>query len=276
MASSWSRRPSQGAGQQSRPDGLVDPMSDRPRVRSLYVEYDAMEQIRRDLQKGAAEAARADRSRRNRARRRRAWIRRTARRAASGVMFTARTSAALARRLIVAIIRRSIWLTRLAGERLLRAASRSKGALPRKARNVRSETEEEYPRVAALEHPTANARDVELAELDRRQLWLREKRLGPDHPDIGVLSLVVARHERSRGERLRARFLYERAFTVTARSLGRDHPDVTAVAHELADLAREAGDLEQAAMWESDRPGPQSVSERSARSTLRAPHADER
>jgi hypothetical protein len=87
--------------------------------------------------------------------------------------------------------------------------------------------------------------------LDRRQLWLRENSLGQDHPDVGLLALVVARRERERGERLRARFHYERALTITAQSLGRDHPEVTAVAAELADLARETGDVEQAAAWES-------------------------
>jgi len=97
----------------------------------------------------------------------------------------------------------------------------------------------------------AEDRDAHIADLDRRQLWLRENNLGQDHPDVGLLALVVARRERERGQRLKARFLYERALTITARSLGRDHPEVTAVAAELADLAREIGDLEQAATWES-------------------------
>jgi hypothetical protein len=239
----------------------------------MYVEYDAMEQLRRDLQKSAAEAARADRNRRNRARRRRARIRRSARWVARRAALTMRTAARLARqstativqhsgRLTVAIVQHSIRATRFASVWLLRLAVRSARrsvASPRPRTMLAEErppsaaprTVDERPPSAAPGPPTVNDRDVEIAELDRRQLWLRENSLGRDHPDIALLALVVARRERSRGQRLRARFLYERALSITQRSLGAHHPDVIAITSELAELAHESGDLEQAASWES-------------------------
>lgn len=192
-----------------------------------------------------------------------------------------RTSARFARLWTTAMLRQSRRSARFALEQLERIARWSIAALRAwAARFAESRTKSREDRIALpliadavpdARLPRSNAiapvkrtpsrmteheqpvddRDAHIAELDRRQLWLRESSLGQDHPDVGLLALVVARRERERGERLRARFLYERALMITCRSLGRDHPEVTAVAAELADLARETGDLEQAATWES-------------------------
>ena len=257
----------------------VTPTNDRPRVQSMYVEYDAMEQLRRELKKSAAEVARADRNRRRRARRTRARIRRQSRWAARKAVVVLRASAGLARRWTIVMIRQSIRAAYFAVEHVERGARSSISAAHGLAARVSaSRTKPRSDRIplpmttAAIPdapptplkamaplRPTrtgepqqlADDRDAHLAELDRRQLWLRENTLGQDHPDVRLLALVVARREREGGERLRARFLYERALTITVRSLGRDHPEATAVAAELADLAREMGDLEQAATWES-------------------------
>jgi hypothetical protein len=246
----------------------------------MYIEYDAMEQLRRDLQKGAAEVARADRNRRRRARRTRARIRRQSRWVARKAVVAMRASARFARRWTAVMLRRSIRVTHFAVEHLERgarssisaarelaarvSASRTKWRSNRTPLRMTADAVPDAPtvplKVMAPLKPTsrtgeqqqlADDRDAHIAELDRRQLWLRENTLGADHPDVGLLALVVARRERQRGERLRARFLYERALTITVRSLGRGHPEAIAVAAELADLARETGDLEQAATWES-------------------------
>jgi len=291
MESFSSRRPNRGGPHDTRRSDFVAPSIERSRVQSMYVEYDAMEQLRRDLQKGAAEVARADRNRRRRARRARARLRRHARWAARTAAVGMRMSARLAGRWTTAMLRWSRRSARFALAQLERVARWSSAALRASAARAsaarvsaarvsasrpRSRVRQtplrmtadaipdaELPGLKALapvkqlasytaEHlQPADDRDAHIADLDRRQLWLRENNLGQDHPDVGLLALVVARRERERGQRLRARFLYERALTITARSLGRDHPEVTAVAAELADLAREIGDLEQAATWES-------------------------
>jgi hypothetical protein len=262
----------------------VTSTNDRPRIQSVYVEYDVMEQLRRDLQKSAAEAARVDKNHRNRARRRRAWIRRSARRIARRAALTMRTAAWRASqltatiihhsgrltvaivqhsgRLTVTIVQHSIRATRFAGVWLLRLAVRSARrsfASPRPRTIIAEErppsaaprSVDERPPSAAPGQPSVNNRDIEIGKLDRRQLWLRENSLGRDHPDIALLALIVARRERSRGERLRARFLYERALSISQQNLGAYHPDVIAITSELAELAHESGDLEQAASWES-------------------------
>jgi len=94
-------------------------------------------------------------------------------------------------------------------------------------------------------------RDSQLEELDRRQLELREHRLGGDHPDLALLVQVVAERSRARGDRPAARFLYERALGITERALGPEHPAVAEISETLAELSLEAGDLVAAARWRS-------------------------
>jgi hypothetical protein len=221
----------------------------------MYVEYDAMEQLRRDLKRGAEQSARADTRRRRRARRARARLRRMARSVAKNVVFALRRSATLARRWTAVMLQQSKWTTRRVGERLARAA-RTAANSAASARLERATADERQApagpeRPARWVEPAAIDRETEIAELDRRQLWLRENNLGQDHPDVGLLALVVARRERSRGNRLQARFLYERALAIIERSLGPRHPEVNAIASELAELAHESGDLERAVSWES-------------------------
>src|SRR6185295_11747773 len=233
MESSSSRRPNWGGSHDAEKD-LVAPAIDRSRVRSIYVEYDAMEQLRRDLQKGAAEVARADRNRRRRVRRARARLRRQSRRAAKYAVVSVRACASLAGRSAAALLRRSIRLTQLAVEhveRYARSAISAAGAsstrmsaaranrMPRRLladvaqpphapltpfevvvppqsaplKTVMS-LPPTAPKPAPVEH--ADDRDSQIAELDRRQLWLRENSLGRDHADVGLLALVVARRER--------------------------------------------------------------------------------
>jgi hypothetical protein len=94
-------------------------------------------------------------------------------------------------------------------------------------------------------------RDSQLEELDRRQLELREHRLGGDHPDLALLVQVVAERSRARGDGPAARFLYERALGITERALGSEHPAVAEISETLAELALETGDPVAAARWRS-------------------------
>jgi len=94
-------------------------------------------------------------------------------------------------------------------------------------------------------------RDSQLEELDRRQLELREHRLGGDHPDLALLVQVVAERSRARGDGPTARFLYERALGITERALGSDHPAVAEISETLAELSLETGDPVAAARWRS-------------------------
>ncbi|MCP5197002.1 MAG: tetratricopeptide repeat protein [Gammaproteobacteria bacterium] len=77
-------------------------------------------------------------------------------------------------------------------------------------------------------------RYAEAEPLYQRALAIRERALGPDHPDVAhsLHGLAVLYHQQ--GRYAEAEPLYQRALAIRERALGPDHPDV---AHSLNNLA---------------------------------------
>ena len=98
---------------------------------------------------------------------------------------------------------------------------------------------------------TRTSRELEMERLDRRQLWLREESLGPDHPDLVPVARLVAQHDWAHGNRLEALLLYERAYSISERVLGPDHTELAAIAEELGDMYLEVDEPAQAGLWKS-------------------------
>jgi tetratricopeptide (TPR) repeat protein len=76
-----------------------------------------------------------------------------------------------------------------------------------------------------------------------RALAIRERLLGPDHPDTadGLNNLgILLRHQ---GELATARLLYERALAIREQVLGRDHPGTAEALNNLAVLLMVQGEL---------------------------------
>jgi tetratricopeptide (TPR) repeat protein len=88
--------------------------------------------------------------------------------------------------------------------------------------------------------PTAEA-------LERRQLSLREDALGPDHPDVAMLTYIIATRCAARGDYDEAQALYERTLRIFEQSLGADHPEVAEVLTDLAELHTATGRTDEAA-----------------------------
>jgi hypothetical protein len=142
------------------------------------------------------------------------------------------------------------------GRSVAQAVARGANAVGRAARSLLSQRPgrvKESARVPLSAGPglVLVDRDAQVEELDRKQLELREQRLGGDHPDLALLVQVVAERSRARGDRPAARFLYERALGITERTLGPDHPEVAEISTALAELSLETGDPEAAARWRS-------------------------
>ncbi|MFZ6181011.1 tetratricopeptide repeat protein [Nannocystis pusilla] len=75
---------------------------------------------------------------------------------------------------------------------------------------------------------------AEAARLHARALAVRERELGPWHPDVArsLVGLAAARH--ALGELAAAGDLYERALGIEERVFGPEHPDVAMILHNLA------------------------------------------
>jgi len=87
----------------------------------------------------------------------------------------------------------------------------------------------------------------------QRALAIREKTLGPDHPDVGETLLDLAGIYNELCQRELAEPLYQRALAIKEKALGPDHPDVATILEDMAALYRkivheqEAAPLEQRA-----------------------------
>lgn len=66
------------------------------------------------------------------------------------------------------------------------------------------------------------------------ELKERQKRLGPDHPDVAESCSNLAILYNQQGDSAKAQPLYERALAIYEKNYGPDHPEV---AHTLTDLA---------------------------------------
>jgi tetratricopeptide (TPR) repeat protein len=74
--------------------------------------------------------------------------------------------------------------------------------------------------------------------LYERALAIRERVLGPDHPDTASSLNNLAGLLEDQGELAAARPLYERALATYERVLGPDHPDTATVRRNLANLSQ--------------------------------------
>ena len=72
-----------------------------------------------------------------------------------------------------------------------------------------------------------------------RALAIRERSLGPDHPDTATSLNNLALCLQAQGAYAEARPLLERALAIRERSLGPDHPDTRIIRKNLTDLNKE-------------------------------------
>jgi tetratricopeptide (TPR) repeat protein len=77
--------------------------------------------------------------------------------------------------------------------------------------------------------------------LYRRALAIREKVLGPDHPDVAASLNNLATLLDKQGKYDEAEPLYRRALAIRKKVLGPDHPDVAASLNNLAALLHKSG-----------------------------------
>ena len=82
--------------------------------------------------------------------------------------------------------------------------------------------------------------------LYQRALKIREKALGPDHPDTATALNNLARLYYSMGDYAKAEPLYQRALKIEEKALGPDHPDTATALNNLAELYRSMGDYAKA------------------------------
>ena len=82
----------------------------------------------------------------------------------------------------------------------------------------------------------------EARPLAERALEIREKTLGPDHPDVAVTLNNLANLRRNKGDYATAEPLYQRALAIREKAFGTEHPDVAATLHTLANLHSSKGD----------------------------------
>jgi tetratricopeptide (TPR) repeat protein len=83
---------------------------------------------------------------------------------------------------------------------------------------------------------------VQSRTISERVLALREKSLGPDHPDTATSLNNLAVLLRTVGDFAAARPLYERALAIREKILGSDHPDTGTCLSSFANLLYEVGD----------------------------------
>jgi len=79
-----------------------------------------------------------------------------------------------------------------------------------------------------------------------RALEIRERTLGPDHPDVSQAINALAALHYFKGEYSKAEPLYRRALAVWEKSLGPEHPDVAHTLNNLAALYSVLGDYAKA------------------------------
>jgi class 3 adenylate cyclase/tetratricopeptide (TPR) repeat protein len=78
--------------------------------------------------------------------------------------------------------------------------------------------------------------------LYERALAMREKQLGPEHPDTAHSLNDLGCLLRDQGDRAGARPLFERALAINEKQLGPEHPDTASSLNNLASLLQDQGD----------------------------------
>ena len=84
-------------------------------------------------------------------------------------------------------------------------------------------------------------RYAEAEPLYKRSLAIREKALGPDHPDVAQSLNNLAVLYEEQGRYADAEPLYKRSLAIREKALGPDHPDVAQSLNNLAELYKEQG-----------------------------------
>ena len=79
-------------------------------------------------------------------------------------------------------------------------------------------------------------RSSEAIPLALRALTIREKALGPDHPDVAMSLNNLAELYRAQGRYADAEPLHKRALTIREKALGPNHPDVALSLSNLAGI----------------------------------------
>jgi tetratricopeptide (TPR) repeat protein len=82
--------------------------------------------------------------------------------------------------------------------------------------------------------------------LYERALAIREKALGPDHPDTAASLINLAGLLYDQGELAAARPLYERAVEIWEKVRGPDHPDTATILENLAQVLQKQGEFSSA------------------------------
>jgi eukaryotic-like serine/threonine-protein kinase len=90
-------------------------------------------------------------------------------------------------------------------------------------------------------HNAAGHRDEALSFAEKA-LEIRERVLGPEHPEVAANLHNIASVYRERGEYGIARELAERALAIQRNALGEDHPDIARALANLASVYGEMGD----------------------------------
>ena len=115
-----------------------------------------------------------------------------------------------------------------------RAGDPREGARPRASRNV---AEPQQSRVPAR----GPGRPCGARPLYERALAIREKALGPEHPDTATSLNNLASLLQAQGDLVGARSLFERALAIREKALGPEHPDTASSLNNLANLLQGPG-----------------------------------
>ena len=97
-------------------------------------------------------------------------------------------------------------------------------------------------RLASYRHG-ALAAYAQARPLFERALAIREKALGPEHPDTATSLNNLAFLLKDQGDLAGGRPLYERALAIREKALGPEHPDTATSLNNLARLLQDQGDL---------------------------------
>jgi tetratricopeptide (TPR) repeat protein len=84
------------------------------------------------------------------------------------------------------------------------------------------------------------------ASLLHEALAIRERTLGPEHPDVARTLGALARLHHARQEHADARALHERALSIYEKVFGAEHPDTVMGLNSLAGLLQDQGDFAEA------------------------------
>ena len=87
---------------------------------------------------------------------------------------------------------------------------------------------------------------MEAEALYQRALAIREKRLGPEHPDTALIIYNLANLYSGQGEYEQAESFYQRALAIDEQYYGHNHLEVATDLSSLADLYSDQGKYEQA------------------------------